>query len=167
MKLSLSRVRTRATAVTGALVALGLVVSGAAAATAVPSAAPAAPAAASAAVAPTIAPVVDANFPDPDILLVDGVYHAYATNDQGRNVQHRTSTDLVTWSAPTDVAPDLGAWVSEACTFSPGGATDRCVWAPEVAAVEGGYALYYTARDATSPRQCIGLSLSDSPEGPF
>ena len=45
--------------------------------------------------------------------------------------------------------------------------TDRCVWAPEVAAVEGGYALYYTARDATSPRQCIGLSLSDTPEGPF
>ncbi|MFJ1511519.1 family 43 glycosylhydrolase [Cellulosimicrobium funkei] len=168
MKLSLSRARTRATAVTGALVALGLVVSGAAAATAAPSAATAAVTTAdAAAVAPTISPVVDANFPDPDILLVDGVYHAYATNDQGRNVQHRTSTDLVTWSAPNDVAPDLGAWVSEACTFSPGGATDRCVWAPEVAAVEGGYALYYTARDATSPRQCIGLSLSDSPEGPF
>src|SRR5690606_41460498 len=117
--------------------------------------------------APTISPVVDANFPDPDILLVDGVYHAYATNNQGQNVQHRTSTDLVTWSAPTDVAPDLGAWVSESCTFSPGGATDRCVWAPEAAAVEGGYALYYTARDATSPRQCIGLALSDTPDGPF
>ncbi|MDF2807764.1 MAG: hypothetical protein K0S43_2710, partial [Cellulosimicrobium sp.] len=166
MKFPLSRAHSRATAVTSALVALGLAVSGAAAATASP--APASvPAAATAVAEPTISPVVDANFPDPDILLVDGVYHAYATNHQGQNVQHRTSTDLVTWSAPTDVAPDLGAWVSESCTFSPGGATDRCVWAPEVSAVEGGYALYYTARDATSPRQCLGVALSDTPDGPF
>ncbi|MFF2267873.1 family 43 glycosylhydrolase [Cellulosimicrobium cellulans] len=166
MKLPLSRARSRATAVTSALVALGLAVSGAAAATAAP--APASvPTAATAAAEPTISPVVDANFPDPDILLVDGVYHAYATNHQGQNVQHRTSTDLVTWSAPTDAAPDLGAWVSESCTFAPGGATDRCVWAPEVSAVEGGYALYYTARDATSPRQCLGVALSDTPDGPF
>ncbi|WP_313662470.1 family 43 glycosylhydrolase [Cellulosimicrobium cellulans] len=166
MKFPLSRARSRATAVTSALVALGLAVSGAAAATAAP--APASvPAAATAVAEPTISPVVDANFPDPDILLVDGVYHAYATNHQGQNVQHRTSTDLVTWSAPTDVAPDLGAWVSESCTFAPGGATDRCVWAPEVSAVEGGYALYYTARDATSPRQCLGVALSDTPDGPF
>lgn len=167
MKFPLSRARSRATAVTSALVALGLAVSGAAAATAAP-ALGSTPAAAPAAVAePTISPVVDANFPDPDILLVDGVYHAYATNHQGQNVQHRTSTDLVSWSAPTDVAPDLGAWVSETCTFAPGGATDRCVWAPEVSAVEGGYALYYTARDATSPRQCLGVALSDTPDGPF
>ncbi|GED09360.1 family 43 glycosylhydrolase [Cellulosimicrobium cellulans] len=166
MKFPLSRARSRATAVTSALVALGLAVSGAAAATAAP--APASvPAAATAVAEPTISPVVDANFPDPDILLVDGVYHAYATNHQGQNVQHRTSTDLVTWSAPSDVAPDLGAWVSESCTFAPGGATDRCVWAPEVSAVEGGYALYYTARDATSPRQCLGVALSDTPDGPF
>ncbi|MGW6225570.1 family 43 glycosylhydrolase [Cellulosimicrobium cellulans] len=167
MKFPLSRARSRATAVTSALVALGLAVSGAAVATAAP-APGSTPAAAPAAVAePTISPVVDANFPDPDILLVDGVYHAYATNHQGQNVQHRTSTDLVTWSAPADVAPDLGAWVSESCTFAPGGATDRCVWAPEVSAVEGGYALYYTARDATSPRQCLGVALSDTPDGPF
>ena len=183
MKPPLSPLRSRATAVTSALLALGLTVAGAAGASATtataapatstpavaaPAAlAPASPAAAAADPAPTISPVVDENFPDPDILLVDGVYHAYATNHEGQNVQHRTSTDLVSWSEPTDVAPDLGAWVSETCTFSPGGATDRCVWAPEVAAVEGGYALYYTARDATTPRQCIGLALSDTPEGPF
>ncbi|ARU51093.1 hypothetical protein CBR64_05900 [Cellulosimicrobium cellulans] len=167
MKLSLSRARSRATAVTSALVALGLAVSGAAAATAAPAPATVPTAAAAATAEPTISPVVNANFADPDILLVDGVYHAYATNNQGQNVQHRTSTDLVTWSAPSDVAPDLGAWVSESCSFSPGGATDRCVWAPEVSAVEGGYALYYTARDATSPRQCLGVALSDTPDGPF
>ncbi|WP_380168066.1 family 43 glycosylhydrolase [Jannaschia sp. R86511] len=112
------------------------------------------------------APVVDANFPDPDVVRVDGVYHAYATNSGGRNVQHRTSTDLLSWTERPDAAPQLGAWVGE-CSFAPGGATDRCVWAPEVTEVEGGYALYYTARDRASQRQCIGLSLADTPDGPF
>ncbi|NEK94643.1 family 43 glycosylhydrolase [Modestobacter muralis] len=113
-----------------------------------------------------IEPVIDANFADPDVLLVDGVYHAYATNNDGQNVQHQTSTDLVNWTPQPDAAPTLGAWVGE-CSFAPGGATDNCVWAPEVTAVAGGYALYYTARDATSPRQCIGVSTSASPDGPF
>jgi len=31
----------------------------------------------------------------------------------------------------------------------------------------GGYALYYTARDSLAPRQCIGVALSASPDGPF
>jgi arabinan endo-1,5-alpha-L-arabinosidase len=113
-----------------------------------------------------IAPVIDANFADPDILLVGRVYHAYATNSGGQNIQHRTSTDLVHWTARPDVAPVLGDWVGE-CSFAPGGATDHCVWAPEVTAVAGGYALYYTARDKLAPRQCIGMSFSTSPNGPF
>ena len=114
----------------------------------------------------TIAPVIDANFADPDILLVGDVYHAYATNSGGQNIQHQTSTDLVHWTAQPDVAPVLGDWVGE-CSFAPGGATDHCVWAPEVTAVAGGYALYYTARDKLAPRQCIGMSFSTTPDGPF
>jgi len=78
---------------------------------------------------PTIEPVIDANFPDPDVLLVDGVHHAYATNSDGQNVQHQTSRDLVHWRPQADVLPTLGAWVGE-CSFAPGGATDRCIWAP-------------------------------------
>ncbi|QXG74768.1 family 43 glycosylhydrolase [Modestobacter sp. L9-4] len=113
-----------------------------------------------------VEPVIDANFADPDVLLVDGVYHAYATNNDGQNVQHQTSTDLVHWTPQPDAAPTLGPWVG-ACSFAPGGATDNCVWAPEVSAVDGGYALYYTARDAASGRQCIGVSTSASPDGPF
>lgn len=60
----------------------------------------------------------------------------------------------------------LGDWVGP-CSFAPGGPTDNCVWAPEVAAVDGGYALYYTARDRASGRQCIGVATSASPDGPF
>jgi len=116
---------------------------------------------------PSIAPVIDANFADPDILQVDGVYHAYATNSGGQNIQHQTSTDLVNWTAQPDVLPVLGAWVDTNCTFSPGGETDTCVWAPEVTAVAGGYSLYYSARDSLAPRQCIGSAFSTSPDGPF
>ncbi len=112
-------------------------------------------------------PVINANFPDPDILKVDRVYHAYATNQAGKNVQHETSTDLIHWTVQPDVAPTLGAWVSNSCTFTPGGATDRCVWAPDVSAVAGGYVLYYAARDAASDKECIGVSRSTSPNGPF
>jgi hypothetical protein len=36
-----------------------------------------------------------------------------------------------------------------------------------VTAVAGGYALYYTARDEAAPRQCIGVALANSPNGPF
>jgi len=115
---------------------------------------------------PETRPVIDSNFADPEILLVDGVYHAYATNSDGQNVQHETSKDLQHWTRRSDVAPVLGDWVGP-CSFAPGGATDKCVWAPEVTAVDGNYVLYYTARDATSPRQCIGVSTSTSPNGPF
>ena len=111
-------------------------------------------------------PVIDANFADPDILQVGRVYHAYATNDGGRNIQHETSTDLVHWTARPDALPTLGAWTGS-CSFAPGGATDHCVWAPDVSAVPGGYAMYYTARDALAPRQCIGMAFSTSPDGPF
>ncbi|MFC3688049.1 family 43 glycosylhydrolase [Aquipuribacter hungaricus] len=148
--------------VMGVLLAIGLLTPATAAV-----AAPGGPALGTPAPAPVIEPVIDANAPDPDVLLVDGVYHAYATNSGGENVQHFTSTDLETWTDEGDVAPTLGDWVAEGCSFGPGGVTDRCIWAPEVSEVEGGYALYYTARDSLAPRQCIGVSLSDSPDGPF
>lgn len=114
----------------------------------------------------TIKPVIDANFADPSILLVHGVYHAYATNSGGQNIQHETSTDLIHWKKQADVLPQLGGWVGD-CTFTPGGATDHCIWAPQVTAVPGGYVLYYTARDSLAPRQCIGTAFAPSPNGPF
>ncbi len=117
---------------------------------------------------PPSGPVINANFPDPDVLVVGRVYHAYATNSGGSNVQHATSTDLRHWTMHRDAAPTLGAWVDQSCTFTPGGSTDRCVWAPDVNRIDAGhYVLYYAARDKASGKQCIGASTASSPNGPF
>lgn len=113
------------------------------------------------------APVINSNFPDPDIIKVGNVYHAYATNSGGQNVQHAVSTDLRHWTSMPDAAPTLGAWVDDNCSFTPGGADDHCTWAPTVTAVNGSYVLYYTARDRASQRQCVGVATSGSPDGPF
>ncbi|MGW2200782.1 glycoside hydrolase family 43 protein [Streptomyces sp. NPDC001774] len=104
--------------------------------------------------------VLDQDFADPDVMKVGGLYHAYATNAHGRNVQHATSTDLVRWKVDaTDVLPVVGAWV----TLDP----PNHVWAPEVFDNGDGFTLQYTARDRAGGRQCIGAATSSSPGGPF
>jgi beta-xylosidase len=109
--------------------------------------------------ATALAPVLDQDFPDPDILLVDGTYYAYATQSQDGsvNVQMATSTDLETWEIQAqDPLPELPAW-----------ATGDHTWAPDVTAVPGGFVLYMTARSVDPAMQCIGVARSTSPTGPF
>ena len=104
-------------------------------------------------------PVMEVDFPDPDVVRAGGVYHAYATSGNGRNVQRATSRDLVHWSpAAGDALPVLGAWVHP---------DEPRVWAPEVFANGRGFTLYYTAHDRASGRQCIGVALSAGTQGPF
>ncbi|MEV2203504.1 family 43 glycosylhydrolase [Streptomyces fradiae] len=104
-------------------------------------------------------PVLDADFPDPDVVEADGTYHAYATSTHGRHVQHAASTDLVRWSvAADDALPVPGAWVAE---------EPARVWAPEVFDNGAGFTLLYTAHDRASGRQCVGAALAGTPEGPF
>ncbi|MCL3861044.1 glycoside hydrolase family 43 protein [Actinotalea sp. K2] len=102
-------------------------------------------------------PVIADDFPDPDVLEVDGVYYAYATNGNNRNVRVARSTDLVEWEALPDALPDLPSWVIPGKT-----------WAPEVTELEPGrYVMYFTATSFQPTLQCIGVATSDSPEGPF
>jgi len=103
-------------------------------------------------------PVISVNFPDPFILKVDDTYYAYSTNSHSRNVPTATSTDLVNWEIGRDALPALPRWVNLSTPH---------VWAPEVLRVDDQYLMYYTARDRASNRQCIGLAISDSPQGPF
>ncbi|UQX04574.1 glycoside hydrolase family 43 protein [Streptomyces sp. RerS4] len=104
-------------------------------------------------------PVLDRDFPDPDIVKVGRTYHAYATHGETVNIQHATSTDLVHWTpVDEDALPDLGAWAEPVRTL---------VWAPEVFANGRGYTMHYTARDRAGGRQCVGVALSATPDGPF
>jgi beta-xylosidase len=101
-------------------------------------------------------PVYPSDFPDPFVLRVGDTYHAYATNGGGATIQMLTSKDLVNWVYDGDAFGNLPPWASAGWT-----------WAPEVAVVPGGYAMYYTARHTESQRQCIGVAFSKDPRGPF
>lgn len=76
-------------------------------------------------------PLVEQNFPDPAIIVVDGVSYAFATNNRGKgadmvHVQVATSTDNQTWTLLDhhDALPSVGAWE-----------TGARVWAPDVVQV--------------------------------
>ena len=101
-------------------------------------------------------PVLRQDFPDPHVIKVGDTYYAYATNGTGRNVQTARSTDLVKWEVLPDALPVLPAWVKPGFT-----------WAPEVIQVGETFLLYYTARDKASDKQCVGVAVSDKPEGRF
>jgi beta-xylosidase len=103
-------------------------------------------------------PVIQSDFPDPGIINVDGTYWAYATNSAGKNVQTASSTDLVTWKMGRDALPGISKWAD--LGFGN-------VWAPEVMRIGERFVMYYTAHDKASNRQCLGVALSDTPEGPF
>jgi beta-xylosidase len=103
-------------------------------------------------------PVINEDFPDPDLLKVGDTYYAYATNFGTTNIQTAQSTDLVEWTRGKDALPVLPLWSNPGLT-----------WAPDANTFDGGesFVMYFTARDAASDKQCIGLATSDAPEGPF
>jgi arabinan endo-1,5-alpha-L-arabinosidase len=103
-------------------------------------------------------PVIDSDFPDPDVLSVDGTYYAYATNGNAKNVQVAQSDDLETWEElPEDALPELASWIIPGKT-----------WAPEVTELSSGsYVMYFTATNFRPSVQCIGVATATEPTGPF
>ena len=106
--------------------------------------------------------MLDHDFPDPDVLLVEDTYYAYATNSGNVNIQVARSTDLVNWELlPTDALPALPDWAVQEFGWA---------WAPDVQQVDDDtFLMYHVARFAIDRggTQCIGAAISDSPEGPF
>jgi beta-xylosidase len=103
-------------------------------------------------------PVIDRDFPDPDVLEVDGTYYAYATNTASENVQVATSTDLESWEPLGDDAlPQLPSWVIPGKT-----------WAPEVTQLgPDSFVMYTTTTNFDPALQCIAVATATAPEGPF
>jgi beta-xylosidase len=108
---------------------------------------------------PAIAPFqIDSDFPDPGAIVVGDTVYAYATNTPGVNVQVATSRDMRSWTVgDRDALPQLPSWALPGKTWAPGPAQLG----------DGRFALYFTASDAASRYQCIGVAFADTPEGPF
>jgi arabinan endo-1,5-alpha-L-arabinosidase len=112
-------------------------------------------------------PVIDADFPDPDVIRApDGFYYAYATQTKkdGRwiDIQLARSADLVHWRLLGDAMPVKPSWAAKTQDF----------WAPDVVRTGYGYILYFSAKpDAalSDDRQgmCLGVATATSPAGPF
>lgn len=102
-------------------------------------------------------PAIASDFPDPGMLVVGDVYYAYATNAYGKHIQVASSRDLSHWTMLPDALPALPVWAADG----------NWVWAPEVIQIGAEFVMYYTAHDAASGRQCIGVATSMRPEGPF
>ena len=102
-------------------------------------------------------PVHDGPFPDPFVLRVDDRYYAYATDlapETDRAVEVLRSDDLVTWRSLGRVLERLAApWARE-------------YWAPEVAARDGRFYLYFSAGTRDLHHR-IRVAVAEAPEGPF
>ncbi|RFU40131.1 glycoside hydrolase [Actinomadura logoneensis] len=108
---------------------------------------------------PPTTPLIDSNFPDPAVIRTADGYHAFATNDGGRNIPMAEAPSATgPWTRTgSDALPALPAWAE-------GGRT----WAPDVSArPDGSYLLYFTAQDRASRKQCLGVAVAGSVAGPY
>src|SRR5688500_13973848 len=103
-------------------------------------------------------PVYNSDFPDPHVILVDDTYYAYSTTVAPRNIRVITSKDLVNWEDLGDALPALPKWAA---------LNTGLTWAPGVIQIEDTFVMYYVARDKETDKQCIGVGVSNTPEGPF
>jgi hypothetical protein len=110
------------------------------------------------AAAPSWQPVYNQNFPDPDVMVVNGTEYAYSTNSDFVNTPWATSTDSTQWTpGGSDAMPALAPW-----------STPGDTWAPSVAPnAAGQFVMWYTIADTATGTQCISRAVSSSPLGPF
>lgn len=95
---------------------------------------------------------------DPFVLGdTSGSVYAYTTNRPGVNVPVYRLEANGAWTSLGDALPKLPPWAERGRT-----------WAPEAMRLgDGRYALWYTAHQGGSGKQCIGRALADRPEGPY
>ena len=91
---------------------------------------------------------------DPVIIREGGTYHVFSTGLDGRMLDARTSTDLVTWTMGKPPFAALPAWAVQAIPGTKG------MWAPDISFVNGRYRLYYSVSTFGSNRSAIGLATS-------
>ena len=104
-------------------------------------------------------PVINADHPDPGVLLLeDGSYAAVTTSNNADNafpILH--SQDLVHWESKGYVFPQ-GSWPTWAY---------KDMWAPEIHRVNGNYLIYFTGRDRDTDLLSIGVAVASDSSDPF
>ncbi|HJR79414.1 MAG TPA: glycoside hydrolase family 43 protein [Anaerolineales bacterium] len=103
-------------------------------------------------------PIYKNDFPDPHLILVDDTYYAYSTNVYPSNIPAIKSTNLIDWESLGDTMPALPKWAVPNFEYA---------WAPGIIQIEDKFVMYFVARDKEIDKQCIGVGISDTPEGPF
>lgn len=103
-------------------------------------------------------PVISGNCPDPGVLNQAPTYYVVCTTHTLPAFPIRKSTDLVNWT-------DTGKYVFTDKN-KPKWANDH-FWAPEIHKVGRKYIAYYTARNNSTNRLCIGAATATSAEGPY
>lgn len=103
-------------------------------------------------------PVIDADFPDPSVIYVDGQgYYAYGTHDcfspTINNILICHSHDLIHWSQPEGALKEMPDWAKNCNRF----------WAPHVVKVKDEFRLYYAAEPDTRDGMCLAMAISDTP----
>jgi beta-xylosidase len=108
-------------------------------------------------------PVWNGYFADPFVLRVGDEYYAYGTGgpeDNGRQADGRMF--------PLLHSPDLVHWTLLGGALIPlNDPAKPAYWAPEVAARDGRFYLYYSAGGCEGENHQLRVAVSDSPAGPF
>ncbi|TDE42849.1 glycoside hydrolase [Nonomuraea mesophila] len=112
--------------------------------------------AAVAAVAPPA--VIEADFPDPDVIQAGSTFYAYSTSSRAGRIQVADAPSPTgPWTVRGDALPGKPSW-----------AGDGGFWAPDVTRrADGQYLMYFTGPSTATGRMCIGAALSATPLGPF
>ena len=105
-------------------------------------------------------PVYAGSLPDPGVLLHDGVYWAFGTTGTDRTPDGRVFTVLR--------STNLVRWERVGGALTPPTADARVqYWAPEVAAHDGRFYLYYAMGGVEEECFALRVATSDRPEGPY
>jgi hypothetical protein len=112
----------------------------------------------SGAATPTWEPAYNQDFPDPAVMVYNGLEYAYSTNSDYVNTPWATSTNSTQWApGGSDAMPTLPSW-----------STSGDTWAPSVEQnASGQFVMWYTIADAVTGTQCISRAVSAAPSGPF
>lgn len=103
-------------------------------------------------------PVCPMSLPDPTVLVDNGVFYLYATEDT-RNVPIMISNNLVTWKQSGTVFNNANR---------PNFVTGGGIWAPDINKIGNNYVLFYTMSVWGGCWDCgIGIATADNPLGPW